>query len=311
LRLLAALAFTALLCGQTVREASGVVRDGDELLIADDSLTGAYLELETRRLQGPFFVLNDYRPDRIRLHYRGLGVDFESVDKLADGRVALLSERLRSLVGDRGIIAEYDSELAETGKRGLEGLAVRPLDGEASRVAVLWEGGYPDFGEIARGRDRGPWLPFILVHDIPRDGTAGRVRMAQSRTLELKVPLPDSLAPPLSQRFRAPDLAWYPDAASSEGWGFLVLLSSQDGSARPAYRYKWLQRFRGDGTPFGDPLDLIPLLPEKLRAANWEGLAWWEPGRSLVLVCEQEGPVEAHGWILDLPEAWRATAAFR
>ncbi|MEZ5403690.1 MAG: hypothetical protein R2729_28680 [Bryobacteraceae bacterium] len=312
MRLALLIAVAAALDGQRVREASGVVRVGEETLIADDSLTGAYVELETKRLRGPFFRLNDYDPERKRLHYRGLGVDFESVDMLADGRVALLSERLRSLVGDRGVIAEYDSELAETGKRGLEGLAVRPLPDGASRVAVLWEGGYPDYGALGRARDQGPWQPLVVVHDIPRNGRAGRVRMAQATLIELKPPLPDHADPPRSQRFRAPDLVWYPDAASRDGWGFLVLLSSQDGSPRPEFRHKWLQRFRRDGSAFGAPLDLMALLPPSLRAGNWEGLAWWEPGRSVILVCEEDGNIEAHGWILELPEELRKDpAAFR
>jgi hypothetical protein len=92
---------------------------------------------------------------------------------------------------------------------------------------------------------------------------------------------------------------------SRSEWGFLVLLSSQDGTATPQFRYKWLQRFNSKGDAAGEPLDLLARLPENLRAANWEGLEWWERGRSVILVHEAEGPIEAHGWILELPESWR------
>ena len=293
--------------GATIREASGVVRMGDSLLIADDSEIGAYFKVTIGKLPGPLFDLNKLKPQRIALRERGLGVDIESIGVMADGRVALLSERLRSLVSDSGIIAEYDSELAEMGKRGLEGLAIRPLPGGVSRVAVVWEGGYPDFGRLPRRAGAGnAWLPLIVVHDVPRNGHVGRVRLKDAiASIELSVPRPAG-EEPAAQRFRAPDLVW--TKLRSE-WGFIVLLSSQNGLAQPTFTYKWLQRFDMEGRPFGQPLDLANLFPAALAAVNWEGMDWFEQGRKLVLVHEGDNKVQPHAFVVELPPDWQFNPA--
>jgi hypothetical protein len=249
------------------------------------------------------------KPQRVTLKHRGLGVDIESVDILADGRIGLLSERLRSLISDDGIVAEYDSELAEIGRRGLEGLAVRPLPGETSRVAVVWEGGYPDFGQMPkRASGRNAWLPLIVVHDVPRNRNVGRVRLQDAlAAIELTVPRPAG-EEPTAQRFRAPDLVWTrlpQPSASGDGWGFIVLLSSQNGLPHQGYAYKWLLRFDMDGRPVGDPLDLAKYFPPNLAGVNWEGLAWFEPGRKLVLVHEDDPTARAHAFVMELPQNWQ------
>ena len=294
-----------------IAEASGVARLGDYLLIADDAAVGAYYRVNISKLPPDTFLLdlNTLKPQRVPLKQRGLGVDIESVGILADGRIALLSERLRSLISDGGIIAEYDSELAEIGKRGLEGLALRALPGGASRVAVVWEGGYPDFGQLPRrASGRNAWLPLILVHDVPRNGRVGRVRLKDSiAAIELAVPRPAG-AEPDAQRFRVPDLAWtrIPSGKTDDGWGFLVLLSSQNGVPALRFQYKWLQRFDLEGRPVGAPLDLARLLPKGLEAVNWEGLNWFDQGKSVVLVHEEDGPaVPPHAFILELPKDWQ------
>jgi hypothetical protein len=281
---------------------------GDSLLVVDDSDVGAYFRVPIGRLPGPLFDLNSLKPQRIPLKNKGLGVDLESIGVLADGRVVLLSERLRSLVCDDGIVAEYDSELAEMGKRGLEGLAIRPLPGGASRVAVVWEGGYPDFGQLPRRASvRNAWLPLILVHDVGRNARAGRVRLQDARaTIELAVPRPEGQEPE-AQRFRAPDLVWTKlrPTKGSDGWGFIVLLSSQNGVPKPTFAYKWLVRFDMDGRPVGEPLDLANYIPDNLARVNWEGLGWYEPGKKLVMVHEDEPHVRAHGFIMELPPDWQ------
>ncbi len=293
--------------GSTIREASGVVRMGDSLLIVDDSEIGAYFKVTIGKLPGPLFDLNKLKPQRIALRERGLGVDIESIGVMADGRVALLSERLRSLVSDSGIIAEYDSELAEMGKRGLEGLAIRPLPGGASRVAVVWEGGYPDFGRLPRRAGAGnAWLPLIVVHDVPRNGHVGRVRLKDAiASIELSVPRPAG-EEPAAQRFRAPDLVW---TKLRSDWGFIVLLSSQNGLAQPTFTYKWLQRFDMEGRPFGQPLDLANLFPAALAGVNWEGMDWFEQGRKLVLVHEGDNKVQPHAFVVELPPDWQFNPA--
>jgi len=289
-----------------LREASGVVRQGSNLLIVDDSDVGAYYRVAWKKPASPLIDLNAQKPERVRLKSRNLGVDLESIDLMNDGRVALLSERLRSLVSDGGVIAEYDSELAETGKRGLEGVAIRALEDGASQVAVLWEGGYPDFGMIAPARQRSVFKPLVVVHNVPRDAKVGRVRLKDApRTVELDVPRPAG-DEPQAQRFRAPDLRWYPVREGGvTRWGFIVLLSSQNGLARPEFQYKWLQRFDADGRRVGEPLDLGRYLPKNLMSANWEGLAWMEFGVSMLLVHEEDPGMPPHALLLDLPPDWR------
>jgi hypothetical protein len=306
----AAVALLSVVCGGAqIREASGVTRSGSHLLIADDADVGAYFRLQLPKTGGPLYDLNQCRPERVRLKNAGLAVDTESIGVLADKRVVLISERLRSLVSDRGIVAEYDSELAEMGKRGLEGLAIHPNADGSSRVAVLWEGGYPDFGQAPRPEMKGPWKPLIVVHDVPRHGSVGRVRLRDAvATIELDVPYPDKLAPPVAQRFRAPDLCWtqWLKGGRMER-GFIVLLSSQDGTPKPVFRYKWLQRFDIDGKQVGKPIDLGAHLPERVRGANWEGLAWYEPGKSLVLVHEEDQSLPPHAFLFQLPPDWQFT----
>lgn len=287
-------------------EASGVTRAGDTLLVVDDSDIGSYFRVPLPKVPAPLLDLNALKPQRVELKNKGLGVDLESIGLLADGRVALLSERLRSLVSDSGIIAEYDSELAEIGKRGLEGLAIRPLPGGASRVAAMWEGGYADFGQMPRGAQvRSAWLPLVVVHDVPRNARVGRVRLRDAlASIELTVPRPPG-EEPAAQRFRAPDLVWTRLSTAPDDWGFIVLLSSQNGVARPTFALKWLQRFNLEGKPVGEPFDLSKVLPEGLAGVNWEGLCWYEAGKRLVMVHEAETKVPPHAFIVDLPEAWQ------
>jgi len=304
----AALLPTVLLAqGVRLREVSGVARAGNELLLVDDAEVGAYFRVriadEARRL----IAINEAKPERMRLRRSALAVDLESVALLADGRVALLSERLRSLVGNEGILVEYDSQLAEVAQRGLEGLAVRPLEKGASQVAVLWEGGYPAPPAIPKLIQRPgvavSSLPVVVAHELAAKARLGRLRWGSGViATTLQVPVPEG-AEPEAQRFRAPDLAWcrMPDGR----WGFLVLLSSQNGVAAPEFRHRWLLRFDETGKAVGEPMDLAPHMPEELRPANWEGLDWFEPGRSVVLVNEGDGKVQPHALVVELPEGWR------
>ena len=303
---LAAVIYSAQPQPRGIVEASGITRAGDTLLVVDDSDVGAYFRVPLPKAPQPLLDLNALKPSRVQLKNKGLGVDLESIGMLADGRVALLSERLRSLVSDSGIIAEYDSELAEIGKRGLEGLAIRPLPGGASRVAAMWEGGYADFGQMPRGAQvRSARLPLVVVHDVPRNAQVGRVRLSDAAaTIELTVPRPPGEEPE-AQRFRAPDLVWTRLSGAPGDWGFIVLLSSQNGVPKPTYALKWLQRFNMEGKPVGEPLDLATVLPAGLAAVNWEGLCWYEPGKRLVMVHEAETKVPPHAFILDLPAAWQ------
>lgn len=288
-----------------IKEASGIVRSGNSLLIVDDSDVGAYYRVPLKKGLGPLIDLNSQKPERVKLKAHNLGIDLESIGILADTRIVLLSERLRSLVSDTGILAEYDSDLAEVGKRGLEGVAVRSKADGSSIVAVLWEGGYGDFSVTQYMRPpvgRGPWLPILLIHDVPRHGAAGRVRLRDVKTVELQVPMPMGKEPE-AQRFRAPDLTW--TKLPGGEWGFIVLLSSQNASAKPIFQHHWILRFDLNGKSVGEPLDLAAAVPPKTRDANWEGVNWFEPGKSLVVCHEGDSGLQPHAFILDLPPAWR------
>jgi len=240
--------------------------------------------------------------------------DLEGVDRLADGKLVFLSERLRSLVGEDGIIAEYDSLLGEFANRGLEGVAVRPLPGGISRIAVLWEGGYPDYASVPWSlrstAGRQSMRPLVVVHDLNSGVRGVELKMRDAKlAVELEVPEPAGEEPE-AQRFRAPDLVWTRSRnGSADDWIFLVLIVSQDSVESPQYLYHWLQRFDLQGKTVGAPLDLAQFLPKEISHANWEGLSWFEPGTSLVLVHEGNRRLPAHAFILNLPEDWQYATA--
>ena len=135
----------------------------------------------------------------------------------------------------------------------------------------------------------------------------GRVRLRDaSAAIELAVPRPPG-EEPAAQRFRVPDLVWtrLPAQKTGDDWGFIALLSSQNGLPKPTFAFKWLLRFDMEGRPVGEPLDLAKYFPAHLAGANWEGLAWYEPGRKLVLVHEEDSRNRAHAFVMELPAEWQ------
>jgi hypothetical protein len=184
------------------------------------------------------------------------------------------------------------------------------LPGDVSRVAVIWEGGYPDVGalhpQLEARAGQGPFQPIVFVHDLTPGARPGRVRWHEGvhHTL-LDVPLPPGDAP-AAQRFRAPAIEWYrwPGGGDDE-WGFLVILSSQNAVEQPEFLHHWIQRFDLDGKPVGEPIDLEEVAPPEIAHANWEGLAWWERGKSVVMVHEGRGDTPPHAFIFELPEDWQ------
>lgn len=293
-----------------IREASGIAVENGWLCVVDDSVPNAYFRIRMPPGAGPLLDLNSLHPEAVRLPL-GIWVDLESIGRLADGRMVVLSERLRGLADDQGLVVEYDYPLTEYGRRGLEGLAVRALPDGSSRVAVLWEGGYPDLGSLnpqLETRTGGrPLSPIVFIHDIAPGARPGRVRWSEGVGYALlQVPILEGEEPE-AQRFRAPDLVWYRlggDGGEPE-WGFLVLMSSQNRVEHPEYAHHWLQRFRVDGTPVGEPLDLADFVPPHLAHANWEGLCWYEEGKELLLVHEAHGKMKAHAFLLELPREWQ------
>ncbi|MCA9753083.1 MAG: hypothetical protein KC591_12890, partial [Gemmatimonadetes bacterium] len=303
-----------------IDEPSGIARRGDEVVIVgDDDPELVFLPASTPRAG---VALVPIRPDRLRrtrLPFSGAS-DLEGVAELADGRLVALSEDSRALWDEHGLVARFtDDSLAETGGRGLEGLAVRARPDGSSRIAVLWEGGYLDCAGADCDSAR---LPRIVVHDLApgaRDVELG------PETALLDVRLHPPLLPghePFAQRFRGADLTWIelPDGSD----GFLVLLSSGAARLPPAgdaaecplpdpggsprrWCHKWLLRFDENGRPVGDPLDLDTRIPADLAYENWEGLGWWERERRVVLCYDApwrpDDPVPPI-LFLELPVEW-------
>jgi hypothetical protein len=102
------------------------------LLVVDDQWNGLYYEFQLERDRGPVIDLSADRLTQIRLPHANLATDLEAIDVLADGRIVVLSERLRALFSADGVLTDYDAALSEFGKRGLEGLAVRRLSDDCS-----------------------------------------------------------------------------------------------------------------------------------------------------------------------------------
>jgi hypothetical protein len=300
-----------------IEEPSGVARMGDRLLIVGDGEAGTYYSLAVPGTPGATVPLAPPALSRHRLPGNPHATDLEAIGVLADGRIVVLSEDLPGLLDDEGVVATY-ADLREAGGRGCEGLAIRDLGGGASRVAVLWEGGYAEGAAEA-------WMPRILVHDVP-PGASGRTVGPSSAAadIRLRVPHPAGVEPQ-AQRFRCPALVWHRLRQDDpDSWGFIALLSSgwaakpmagseEECPKRPdgtplRWCYKWIQRFDAAGDPVGEPLDLDPFFPAAIRHSNWEGMGWFEPGRSLVLVYDERVDFRVLdpqvAVIVPLPEGW-------
>jgi hypothetical protein len=312
-----------------IEEASGVTRIGEDLYIVGDHEPGTYYRLPLAGTQPPRIRIDPARLTRLELAAGPYAADLESINVLPDGRIVILSERLFCLLDKEGIVAGYDHSMAEFGGRGLEGLAVRPLEGRRARVAVLWEGGYPDPDRlpapVAPTVCQNALRPVVVIHDLDADATEVSVKGKRVVSqFELRVPLPPG-DEPFAQRFRAPDLVWHQwEIGAKQEWGFIVLLSSgygqkpargwpdecpeSDGGKPLKYCYKWLQRFTDEGEPYGEPFDLADTWPKETRHENWEGMGWFEPGESLVFVYDEKlkkkaiDPQEA--FVLPLPDGW-------
>ncbi len=305
-----------------IEEASGIARHGDELLIVGDEGASRCYRCPVSGDEKGVVALDEDRLLMETWTASSLPLDLEGVEVLADGRTVVLSERLHALLDREGVVAEYPKLASEFGNRGLEGVAVRPLEDGISRVAVLWEGGYPLYRalpEAYRGpTGRPPMRPMLFIHNVA-PGERNLVYEEEDLVIiDLDVPLPGG-TPPRAQRFRAPDLVWYRFGGESSGeWGFIVLLSSEyalppepgsagdcpGGLSGERYCYKWLMRFDASGRPVGEPADLDRLIPDHLASRNWEGMDWFVEGESLVLVYEERADRRGNVAIIDLPATW-------
>lgn len=301
-----------------IREASGIAREGDEILIVGDEDAGTYFRYKLPPGENPLIPIESER--LISVVWAGLPIviDQEAIDILADGRVVVLSERLRSLIDKDGVVAEYPHFAAESGNRGLEGIAVRKMSDGSSRIASLWEGGYPRFSALPRTiREKAGRIamqPVLLLHDIAPGERDLHLRKEDLHIREFQVPLPPG-SEPEAQRFRSPALVWHRfERGGQMEWGFILLLSSEfslaPGPGSPEdcggerYCFKWLMKFDREGLPVGDPIDLDTLLPADIAPRNWEGMDWYEEGSSLILIYEEDPDRQGFAYIIDLPDNW-------
>ncbi len=334
-----------------VREASGVARLGDRLIIVGDDADGRYFELDLEARRDPVIPIDPAKVRGVSIPNAAMAMDLESIDILADGRIAVLSEQLRCLVAGKSgvdqpfeVVAEYARTFAEFGSLGLEGLAVSKQDNGGSKVAVLWEGGYPDFESVPQQlRDRVgrfPLKPVVIVHEISEQGVADLV-LQPPKIIPLQVPEPNGEEPE-SQRFRGTDLVWHrwrsPNEKEGVIEGFIVLLSSSNSPVEGPrrYRFKYLQRFDMEGRTVGDPLDLTSVCRTILGESadevcrelgfemsyhmrnvigiveesqgedvNWEGLGWFVEGESLITIYDTWPKDPPFALIFDIPEEWK------
>lgn len=290
--------------------ASGIVRQGNTLLIAADKDPGVYFQYDLQDEKGPRIP---FQPQFLHckvIPHAELSLDLEGINVLTDGRIVILSEGLYSLISEKGIVAQYPESFTEFGGLGLEGVAVRPGPDESSNVAVVWEGGYPEPEkipfQIKEAARKIAFNPLILLNAIPKNETLQHIRTKDLTIIELQVARPAGKEPE-AQRFRAPDLVWYNFRPSDDGepeWGFIVLLSSLNRAEPAEYKYLWLQRFDMDGKAVGEPFDLKKILPDDLKPLNWEGLAWFDPGKSLIMTYDNLAEESPEAYVIDLPKDW-------
>jgi len=293
-------------------EASGITGYGDYVIFVTDNQPGAYFKYGPVAKGTTQFLLEGDKLSLVKFPGAELAYDLEEIDVLGDGRIVLLSERLRMLIGESGVITHYEDQLAEVGGKGLEGLAVRS-EGSTNVIAVLWEGGYFEYDNIplpltktySEDSLRKSFYPLVFVHNLSfKSSSSKKIGMTKDvKTISLLTPR-DSLEPK-AQRYRAPDLVWY--KMSENEWGFIVLLNSNDSphGKDPQFAYSVLQKYNMNGVPVGKPIDLKKIINEPLKNANWEGLGWFKDQKILVLVHDKR-PIMGTptAVLLDIEKLW-------
>jgi hypothetical protein len=192
---------------------------------------------------------------------------------------------------------------------------VRRLANGTSKVAVLWEGGYPEYQAVPEQLrsvvGHLPLRPVIWLHELTKGQTGVHVRDDRMdgvlpQTISLEVQEVGDETPPQAQRFRASDLVWHELNKSTHELGFIVLMSSENSprEGKRDFQYQWLQRFDMEGKRVGVQLDLNDVLPDGLRKRNWEGLGWYEAGKQLVVVHDSPPAGIPTAYVIDIPEDW-------
>lgn len=308
---IAGLLLTSCSSPPTLIEASGVVVDGQGLIIVSDDTPGTIYRYAFNKRNKENLYTNNYTRlatipiDNVesQLLFSKSAKDLESIDMLSTGEILVLSEQSRALFSTQGLVARYPKIMTEVRGRGLEGLAIN----SKNQVAALWEGGYysPSLLEQSftqenkkAGKRSAAHKPIFCIHPFPFSLKTKVCQNGKGMGV-LEVPA----TPDPTQVFRAPDLVWDVDDQS-----FIVLLSSLN-AASDEFRYMWLQKFTTSGEAIGEALNLCDkgYLPAPLRfgkASNIEGLGWYEKGKSLILINDHKATATA---VVISVEPWPAT----
>lgn len=333
-----------------ITEASGITRLENKFLIVSDDAPGRYYEYNIPDYDYNIIPIDPMKVREVLLPGAGLAGDLEAIGILADGRVVVLSELMHSLIGKPGIdsnqysmIAYYNKSYTEFGNRGLEGLAIKSDDNNNSKLAVLWEGGYPVNtivpDELYEYSSHNALKPRVIIHKIENNDIAGYV-YKDSHKFTLDVPIPDNIKS--GQRYRGSALVWYQIANAGQLQECLIVLLQSENSPdanssiRTSYKHKILQRFNLDGNPLGEPIninDYAKAAFEKLddffyssigaemsahikeikaslekgnwENVNWEGMSWFIKNESLVLIYDKNPKDPPFALILEIPDSWR------
>ena len=284
-------------------EASGIARYQGYLYVVGDDNSGVVFRYPLQKGHANLLPLPPSKAKTLPLLGDQLALDLEAIEVLKDGQIIALSERSRSLLSKDQILVQYPNATSELGNRGLEGLAIR-MEKNTYMVATLWEGGRPKKKalplQLRKKLKRFVFKPEIWIHPLPRSLTPIDLLQENITVVTLNPPKPGG-----GQRFRAPDVVWYP--LPEEKWGFITLLNSENMTKKneePVYLHHWLHRFDASGNPIGDPLNLDQLAPPELRGVNWEGLDWFKPYESLVCTFDAGPETQPAALIIPLPTDW-------
>lgn len=293
--------------------ADGVVRHGNQLFTVAADNNGRYssFSIETEPDDNPTITLHLKKQSHVLFKHKRTATRLSAIDILTDGRVVALSKNNGTLVGINNVIALYPDFSSSLNAIGLEGLAIRPAEGSASMVAILWEGGYADADsdELSNHYGRQHLPPKILLHVINK---GERLLSPLLRVITLDTAtIVDNKGE--SHDFRATDLVWHQHDSNNDGikeWGFIVLLCSvslnQELPEQEQFKFSRLQRFTIEGVPVGHYIDLTEQQNATTLAAHWKGLGWYKEPRKLILTGDKHGPNSSAILFIATPKDWNA-----